>query len=434
MLDLAWIRENPEVVREGARRKGIAFDVDELLRLDEERRRLERLQQQEKAEQNALGKQVATLSGDSKQLALDRLKQLKAKVQEHTEDLKPVQAQLDELMLACPNPPADEVPVGPDESANRLLRTEGTKPAFDFAPQEHVALMQGLGIIDIERAGKLGGSRSYVLRGDGERLEQAVLRLAMDMITERGFTLLSVPVIVKEWALRGTAYFPGAEAQTYRIANPTAEDEDSWLVGTSEVSVTALHAGEILDAAELPLKYAGLSPCFRREAGTYGKDTRGVYRVHQFNKVEQVVIDVADAARSRAHHAAILANAEAVMQALELPYRVVVCSTGDMGRGARCKYDIEAWMPGRDGWGETHSATRFHEYQARRLNLRYRDDQGKVRFCHTLNNTVIASPRVLIALLEVHQQADGSVRIPAALRPYLGNRERLDPLRTHRVP
>jgi len=425
MLDLAWIRENPEIVREGARRKAIAFDVDELLRLDEERRRLVRLQEQEKAEQNALGKQVATLSGDSKQLALERLKQLKAKVQEHTEELKPVQAQLDEMMLACPNPPADEVPVGPDEGANRLLREEGTKPAFDFEPKEHVALMQDLGLIDIDRAGKLAGSRSYVLRGDGVLLEQAVLRLAMDMITARGFTLLSVPVVVKEWALRGTAYFPGAEAQTYRIANPTAEDEDSWLVGTSEVSVTALHAGEILDESELPLRYAGLSPCFRREAGTYGKDTRGVYRVHQFNKVEQVVIDVSDAARSREHHATILANAEAVMQALELPYRVVVCSTGDMGRGARCKYDIEAWMPGRDGWGETHSATRFHEYQARRLNLRYRDGEGKVRFCHTLNNTVIASPRVLIALLEVHQQADGSVRIPAALRPYLDGRERL---------
>ncbi len=423
MLDLAWIREHPDVVREGAERKQIAFDVDELLRLDEERRGLIRLQEQAKAEQNALGKQVATLQGDSKQQALGRLKQLKAKVAEHSDALKPIQATIDELMLACPNPPADEVPVGADDSANTLRHTWGEKPSFDFEAQEHVELMQALEMLDIERAGKLAGSRSYVLKGDGVLLEQAVLRFGMDLITSRGFTLLQVPVVVKEWALRGTAYFPGAEVQTYRIANPTAEDEDSWLVGTSEVSVTALHAGEILDVAQLPIKYAGISPCFRREAGTYGKDTRGIYRVHQFNKVEQVVIDVADVETSRAHHAAILQNAEDCMQALELPYRVVTCSTGDMGRGARCKYDIEAWMAGRDAYGETHSATRFHEYQARRLNLRYRDADGKVRHCHTLNNTVIAAPRILIALVENHQQADGSIRVPEALRPYLGGRE-----------
>jgi len=423
MLDLAWIREHADLVRLGAERKRIAFDVDELLRLDEQRRGLIQLQEQAKAEQNALGKQVATLAGDSKQQALTRLKQLKAKVGEHSEALKPIQAQIDELMLACPNPPADEVPVGKDDTANVELRTWGEKPTFDFEPQDHVSLMQAHGMLEIERAGKIAGSRSYVLRGDGVLLEQAVLRLAMDLITERGFTLLSVPVVVKEWALRGTAYFPGAEAQTYRIANPTAEDEDSWLVGTSEVSVTALHAGEILDREQLPIKYAGLSTCFRREAGTYGKDTRGVYRVHQFNKVEQVVLDVGDVETSRAHHQAILKNAEDLLQMLELPYRVVVCSTGDMGRGARCKYDIEAWMPGRDAYGETHSATRFHEYQARRLKLRYRDEHGKVRFCHTLNNTVIASPRVLIPLMENHQQADGSVRIPEALRPYMQGRK-----------
>jgi seryl-tRNA synthetase len=228
---------------------------------------------------------------------------------------------------------------------------------------------------------------------------------------------------VKEWALRGTAYFPGAEEQTYRIANPTAEDEDSWLVGTSEVSVTALHAGEILDHAQLPLRYAGLSACFRREAGTYGRDTRGVYRVHQFNKVEQVIVDVADDARSVAHHAAIVENAEAVLQALELPYRVTATAAGDIGRAATCKYDIEAWMPSRDAWGETHTASRFRDYQARRLDLRYRGPDGKVRYCHTLNNTVVATPRVLISLLEVHQQPDGSIRVPAALRPYLGGRD-----------
>ena len=427
MLDLAWIREHPDEVKRGAARKGIEFDVDALLALDEERREVIRLQEQAKAEQNALGKQVATLQGDSKQVALERLKTLKASVKEHTERLTPLKEQIQTLLLACPNPPADEVPDGPDDSANVELRTWGDKPAFDFEPKGHDELMKALDWLDIDRAGKLAGSRSYVLKGDGVLLEQAILRLAMDLIIERGFTMLSVPVIVKEWALRGTAYFPGAEEQTYRIANPTADDEDFWLVGTSEVSVTALHSGEILDEADLPLQYAGISPCFRREAGTYGKDTRGVYRVHQFNKVEQVVVDVADDAKSREHHKAILENAETMLQRLELPYRVVAVSTGDMGRGARCKYDLEAWMPGRDDWGETHSATRFREYQARRLDLRYRDSDGKVRHCHTLNNTVIASPRVLVAFVEMHQQADGTIRVPEALQPYLGGRAVLGP-------
>jgi seryl-tRNA synthetase len=427
MLDLAWIRENPDAVRRGAQRKGIAFDVDELLRLDEERRSLIRLQEQAKAEQNALGKQVGGLAGDSKQAALERLKQMKAAVKGHTEALAPIQARIDEMLLAVPNPPDEDAPDGPDENSSVEVKRHGEPVKHPFEARDHVELMQGLDMIDIERAGRLAGSRSYVLKGDGVLLEQAVLRLGMDLITERGFTLLSVPVVVKEWALRGTAYFPGAEEQTYRIANPTADDEDSWLVGTSEVSVTALHGGEILDHADLPLRYAGISPCFRREAGTYGKDTRGVYRVHQFNKVEQVIIDVADEQRSRAHHDDIVANAEAVLQALELPYRITATATGDIGRGAAFKYDLEAWMPAREAWGETHTASRFRDYQARRLNLRYRDAEGKVRFCHTLNNTVIATPRVLIALLEVHQQEDGSVRVPAALRPYLAGREVLGP-------
>jgi len=425
MLDLAWIREHPDVVRRGAERKGIAFDVDALLALDEERRQLIVLQEQAKAEQNALGKQVAGLAGDSKQQALARLKQMKGRVQEHSAALQPIQQQIDALLIQVPNPPDDDAPDGPTDASNVEVRRHGEPGTYDFEIRDHLAIMQAFDIVDIDRAGRLAGSRSYVLKGDGVLLEQAVLRLAMDVITERGFTLLSVPVVVKEWALRGTAYFPGAEEQTYKIANPTADDEDSWLVGTSEVSVTALHGGEILDHAQLPLKYAGLSTCFRREAGTYGKDTRGVYRVHQFNKVEQVVVDVADEATTLAHHAAIVDNAEVVMQALELPYRIMAVSTGDMGRGVAFKYDIEAWMPGRDAWGETHSASRFREYQARRLNLRYRDEKGRVRYCHTLNNTVIASPRVLIALLEVHQQADGSVRIPEKLQPYMGGRTEL---------
>jgi seryl-tRNA synthetase len=223
-----------------------------------------------------------------------------------------------------------------------------------------------------------------------------------------------VPHLVRTEAMEGTAYLPGGEEQAYRTLK-----DDSWLIGTSEVPVTAYRSGEILEASELPLLMAGMSPCYRREAGTYGKDTRGLYRIHQFQKVEQVVVCAADEAESRSWHARILQNAEEILQLLEQPYRVVNVCDGDLGRPQVQKYDIETWMPSRKGYGETHSASRFHDYQARRLNLRYRDADGKVRFCHTLNNTVVASPRILIPILENGQEEDGSVTIPTALRPYM---------------
>ena len=429
MLDIQLIRDDPERVRRGAARKRIAFDVDRALALDAERRRLSTLREGVKAEQNRLGKQVATLSGTAKTETLARLKILKDEVEKHAAALDPVEKDLAILLLDAPNPPADDVPDGATDADNVEVRRHGEPPAFAFTPKDHVELMTSLRMLDVERAGRIGGSRSYVLMGDGLFLEQAVLRLGLDLIASRGFTPLSVPVLVKESALRGTAYFPGAEEQTYKIENPTWDEQSGWLVGTSEVSVTAFRGGEILAASELPLRYAGLSPCFRREAGTYGKDTKGLYRVHQFNKVEQVIVDVADETRSRAHLEDIVKNAEDLLKALELPHRVVTVCTGDMGRGQVRKYDLEAWMPGRKGYGETHSASMFFDFQARRLDLRYRDADGKVRFCHTLNNTVVASPRILIPLLEVHQRADGSVAIPQALRPYLGGRDKFRPER-----
>lgn len=429
MLDLAWIREHVDEVKRGAARKHMPCPVDELLEVDAQRRALVRLAEEARAEQNALGQQVRTLAGDAKQQALERLKLLKAKVQEHGVALEPLEARLGALQLLMPNPPDPEAPDGADDRSNVEVRRSAEPPSFPFPIRDHLELMARLDMLDVERAGRLAGSRSYVLKGMGVLLEQAVLRLGLDLIVARGYTPLSVPVLVKEWALRGTAYFPGAEEQTYRIANPTAEDSDSWLVGTSEVSVTAFHGGEILDGARLPIRYAGISPCFRREAGTYGKDTKGIYRVHQFMKVEQVVLCAADESESRAHHQDIVANAVALLDALELPHRIVAVAAGDMGRAATFKYDLEAWMPGRNAWGETHTASRFRDFQARRLDLRYRDKDGRVRHCYTLNNTVVATPRILIPLLEVHQQADGSVRVPAALRPYLGGREILEPAR-----
>lgn len=427
MIDIAFLREHPDLVRKGAERKRIPFDVDKALALDAERRRLVLARETAKAEQNRVQAQIPTLSGDAKKETLARLKALKEEVAKHDAALGPAEAALTAYMKEAPNPPADDVPDGATEADNVEVRRHGDVPTFAFEPKDHVDLMTRLGWLEVERAGRIAGSRTYFLRGDAVFLEQAVLKLALDLIASRGFVPLSVPVLVKESALYGTAYLPGAEEQTYRIANPTFEDQPCYLVGTSEVSVTAFRGGEILDEKDLPVLHAGLSPCFRREAGTYGKDTRGLYRVHQFNKVEQVVVDVADEARSRAHLEDIVRNAEDVLRALELPYRVVAVCTGDMGRGQVKKYDLEAWMPGRKAYGETHSASMFFDFQARRLELRYRDKEGKVRPCHTLNNTVIATPRVLIPLVENHQRADGSIAIPKALRPYLGGREEFRP-------
>ena len=422
MLDIRYIRENADRVRQGARDKGIDVDVDQLLAVDERWRAVTTESQQAKAEQNAAGKSIAGLAGAEKQAAIARMAELKARGKALAKELAGLEKLRNELLTAIPQPADAEVPVGPDDSGNVEIRRWGEPRPFDFEPKDHAALGEALGIIDIERGVKLAGTRSYFLVGDGALLEWAVLRFALDLIVDRGFAPMIVPLLVRDPAMFGTAYFPWGREQSYRV-----EKDEVNLVGTAEVSLTAYHMDETLDEAQLPRLTAALSPCFRREAGTYGKDTRGIYRIHQFQKVEQVVVCRNDEAESKRWHERIVANSEAVLQAFQLPYRVVNVCTGDLGAGQAAKYDVETWMPGRGGYGETHSASRFYEFQARRLNLRYRDADGKVQFCHTLNNTVIASPRILIPLLENHQNADGSVTIPAALRPYMGGRERIGP-------
>jgi seryl-tRNA synthetase len=325
-------------------------------------------------------------------------------------------------MLTVPQPPAADVPDGEDESDNLELRRVGDVPKFDFPLLDHVELGTKLGIVDIERGVRLAGTRNYMLRGAGTLLHQAVLRFAFDLMIQRGFEPVTVPVMVKEKVMEGTGYFPLGRDQAY-----LCERDEMSLVGTAEVPLTALHAEEILEETDLPKRYVALSPCFRREAGAGGKDTYGLYRIHLFDKVEQVIICRNDEAVSLEHHQEILAHAEAVIQALELPYRVVNVCTGDLGQGQVQKFDIETWMPSRGAYCETHSASRFHEFQARRLNMRYRDASRKVRFCHTLNNTVIASPRVLIPILELNQQPDRSVVVPKVLRRYMGDMERIEP-------
>jgi seryl-tRNA synthetase len=324
-------------------------------------------------------------------------------------------------MLLVAQPADDDVPFGEDDTQNVGIRKEGQIPNFDFEPKDHVQLGLDLGIIDIERGVKLAGTRNYFLKGDGALLHWALLQFAMDFMVSKGYVPLSVPLLAKYDVMMGTGYYPGSEDQTYMM-----EKDDLSLVGTAEVPLTAYHMGEILRADQLPLKYVAISSCFRREAGAAGKDTYGLYRIHQFDKVEQVVICENNSEQSNRYHDEILANAEGVMQALELPYRVANVCTGDLGRGQAKKFDIEAWMPSRGNYCETHSASKFYEFQARRMNLRYKDPATKKNlFCHTLNNTVIASPRILIPILELYQDADGSITIPFVLRPYMNNKEKI---------
>ena len=422
MIDIKQIRENPEKFKAACKAKGFEVDIHRLVEVEADIRICKQKLQDISTEKNKVGKSILKLSGDEKQSALARLSELKKTEAEFQSRIKELQPEFDELMLLVPQPADDDVPFGKDDTENVEIRREGKVRQFDFEPKDHVQLGVDLGIIDIERGVKLAGTRNYVLKAEGALLHWAVLRFAMDFMVDKGYVPFSVPLLMKDETMTGTGFFPGSEDQTYRM-----EKDRRNLAGTAEVPLTAYRMGEILKAEELPLKYVALSSCFRREAGAAGKDTYGLYRIHQFDKVEQVVICENSVEQSNKFHDEILANAEAVMQALELPYRVANVCTGDLGRGQVKKFDIEAWMPSRGSYCETHSASKFYEFQARRMNLRYKDPATKKNlFCHTLNNTVIASPRILIPILELYQNADGSITIPEVLQPYMSPvRERI---------
>jgi len=425
MINIRQIREDPEKFKQAARLKKFDVDIDKLLEIDAKLRAAKQSLQEIATEKNRIGKTIPKLSSEEKDRALEQLAELKKQEAGFNETVKTLRGEFDRLMLQVPQPADEDVPVGEDETGNVELRREGEVRQFDFEPKDHVQLGLSLGIIDIERGVKLAGTRNYVLKGDGALLHWAVLRFAFDYMVGKGYTPMVVPLLMKDQAMVGTGYYPGSEEQTYRM-----ERDDLNLAGTAEVPLTAYRTGEILSVEELPLKYVALSSCFRREAGAAGRDTYGLYRIHQFDKVEQVIICSNSIEQSNQFHEEILANAEAVMQALELPYRVVAVCTGDLGRGQAKKYDIEAWMPSRGNYCETHSASKFYDFQARRMNLRYKDPTTKKNlFCHTLNNTVIASPRILIPILELYQNADGSVTIPKVLRPYMYGKDRIEPVR-----
>ena len=426
MIDIKIIRDNPDLVRKAAADKNMTVDIDRIIEVDTRRRTLETEFNDLRHEQRKAGEQIAKASKEEKATLSKAMGVLKAKLKDIDAERERADGELGELMLLVPQIPDDKAPIGANETGNvEVFRVGSTKSKTDFGFdfKDHMELGTTLGIIDVERGVRIAGSRNYVLRGDGARLHEAVLRLAWDLMMERGFSPLTVPCLVNDKLMYGTGFFPLHQEEVYRC-----ERDDQSLVGTAEVPVTGYHSDELMDESDLPKLYFARTTCFRREAGAGGKDTRGLYRIHYFDKIEQVVVCKADAEESAKWHDCILKNSRDLLDALELPYRVMEVCTGDMGQGKVRMFDIETWMPSRDAYGETHSASRFHDFQARRLNLRYRDaERGKPTFCHTLNNTVVASPRILIPLLELNQNADGSVAIPQAIRKHMNGQERIVP-------
>ena len=420
MLDKRFIREHPDEVKAAVRVKGIDLDVDELLDLDRESRRLQTELDQALALRKSSSREYARADEARRAELKIEHEKLEAQLRSLREQLAEATETLNGLMLLTPTIPWEGAPVGPDDSANVVVRTVGTPPEFGFPTLDHVELMEKRGWADFTRARKVAGERAYALTADAVLLERAVHSYALDLLRTRDFTLVSVPSLVREQALIGTGQFPAHREETYAIPA-----DDLYLAGTAEVALVGFHTDEIIDHKQLPIRYAGISPCFRREAGSAGRDVRGLLRVHQFEKVEQFVICAADDAESDRWHADLLSTAEQLLQGLGLAYEVVECATGDMGAGKYRMNDINTWMPSLNAYRETHSCSSLHDWQARRANVRYRDTDGTVRFAYTLNNTAIATPRILAALVENLQTADAQVKVPAVLQAYLGGRELL---------
>ena len=412
MLDLKQIRDDPDGVRAALARRGGTPPIDELLAADEARRAAQKKIDDLRAEQKTAGKDVAKLKGDEKAALLERLGGLKDEIGALQDQETAHAATVRDLLLAIPNIPHDEVPAGADDEDNRELRVVGDIPTFDFEVKDHLDLGVALGIIDIERAARASGSRFAYLKGAGALLWSGLVRYVLQRLANEGFTPVVPPVLVRREAMEGTGFFPTDEQQIYK----TAED-DLYLVGTSEVPLAALHMDEIIDAADLPLRYTGVSACFRREAGTHGRDTRGIFRLHQFEKVEMFAFVHPD--ESWAEHERLIAIEESILQDLEIPYRAVDVCTGELGAPAARKIDLEAWFPGQERYREVTSCSNTTSYQARRLDCRFRDGSGTT-FVHTLNGTAATSSRHVAVLLELNQRDDGSVGIPQALRPHVG--------------
>ena len=426
MLDIAFIRQNADAVRAAIKNKRVDADHDALLAADKDRREALLEIEKKRARKNEIAQLIPKATKEERPALIEEGKAVKVALEQLEPSMTELQKRFDAEMLRIPSVPRPEVPVGVGEEDNVEIRKVGTPRTFDFKAKDHVELMTLHRMVDWDGPRKYAGGRSYALMGTGALLELAVTRLAVDTLVERGLQIVIPPVMVKERAMMGTGFFPGSHEEAYAI---TADE--LYLVGTSEVPLVSLHCDETLDPALLPIRYAGISNCFRREAGAYGKDTKGLYRVHQFTKVEQVVFCMPDEEVAEKEHYQLLANAEAILAKLEIPYRVAIACTGEIGLGQTRKHEVESWMPGRnDGKGaynETHSCSTLGDFQARRSNIRVRLPDGTLGFPYTLNNTAVASPRILIPLLENHQNADGSITLPKALVPYMNGATVLKP-------
>ncbi|MBP7875414.1 serine--tRNA ligase [Candidatus Woesebacteria bacterium] len=417
MLDIAFIRENAAALRQACKNKQLdASVVDEVLTTDARRRELQLKLDDLRSQANAQAEHIKKLVGDGGKPSQGDIAKGKA-IKEQIKELQPAfdetNAAYEKAMLFVPNVPAEDVPIGANEAGNQVVKQVGTTPTFNFVPKEHFELMENLGWLDTERAVRIGGFRSYFLKGDAVLWEQALMRLALDLLVKEGFTPMTAPVLVNEDMMWGTGYFPWGSEDHYKT------QDNQILAGTAEVALTAYRAGETLLESELPYKMVGISPCFRREVGSYGKDLKGVIRVHQFTKVEQVVYTVADETETRIWHEKMLGYSEKLLETLGLSYQVLLMCSGDMGAGQRKKFDVETWFPGQQKYRETHSASYFNDFQSRRLGIRYRSKDGTLKHVYTLNNTVAASPRLLAAVIENYQKADGTIEVPTALQKWL---------------
>ncbi len=414
MLDIKFIRENSDIVKKACELKNINLDIEQLLQLDRELVGLKTDEQNLLTQKNVITAKIPKASSDERPGLIAESRGLDEKAKVIKTNSEEVEVRLKNLLYLVPQIPSPKAPVGKDDGDNVEVKKFGIIPKFDFTPLDHVQILEKHNWADFERIAKVSGSRSYSLKNEMVMLEMAMHQMAMDKLMQKGFNLISVPALAREEALFGTGHFPTGRDQAYFLP-----EDNLYLTGTAEVQINSLHAGEILKESDLPILYAGYSPCFRREAGSYGRDVRGLIRVHQFMKVEQFVLCKNDPAESEKWHKILLETSEEIVQDLELPYRIVECCTGDMGAGKVRMYDVEAWVPSENKYRETHSCSALHDWQSRRTQTRYRDNDNKVQFVHTLNNTAIATPRILVPFLENHQLADGTIRVPEKLRPYL---------------
>jgi seryl-tRNA synthetase len=418
MLDIKFIRENIEAVKKAVQLKRVGLNIDDLLKADQDLLALKRQSQSLNEEKNANAKKMQGATPDERAKIIARGREVNTEIEALKPAVEQAELKLQNMLLLTPLIPSPDTPIGPDDTGNIDVKQWGKKPEFSFKPKDHVELLNQHDWADLERIAKVAGSRSYALKGDMVLLEMAILAYAMNKLVSKGFTPIQVPAMAREFAFVGSGSFPTGKDQVYYLP-----DDDVYLAGTAEVPINALHAGEILNESDLPIMYGGVSPCFRREAGSAGRDVRGLIRVHQFNKVEQFVLCKNDSNESEKFHKMLLNTSEELLQDFGLHYRVVSVCTGDMGAGKWKMFDIETWVPSENLFRETHSCSNLHDWQARRTNLRYRDSEGTVRFVHTLNNTAVASPRILVPFLEQLQQPDGSVKLPAVLRSFFGGRE-----------